>query len=71
MIKLKHNNQTLQLRTALFWDVNPAKMDAENSKLLITERVFTRGTLEEFRQLIMFYPEEELRQTVVKNWTFL
>ncbi len=71
MLKLINHTKTLNLRNTLFWDVDPAKLDVESSKLLITERVFTRGTLEEFRQLIMFYPEEELRQTVVKNWTFL
>jgi len=66
VIKIKNNTKTLHLRTTLFRNVNPAKMDAEKSKLLITERDLTRGTLEEFRQLIRFYPEEELRQTVVK-----
>mgnify|MGYP001461112379 CR=1 FL=1 len=66
VIELKNNNQTLHLRSTLFWDVDPAKLDAERSKLLITERVLTRRTLGEFRQLVRFYTEEELRGTVVK-----
>lgn len=66
MIKLKINDRELCLRSTLFWDVDPEKLDAETSKLLITERVLTRGTLEEFRQLIRFYPEKEIKQIVVR-----
>ncbi|MCX6327280.1 MAG: hypothetical protein NT144_11625 [Bacteroidia bacterium] len=66
MVELKNGNRNLQLRNTLFWDVDPVKLDARTSKTLIVERVLTRGNMEEFKQLIRFYPLLELSQTVVK-----
>lgn len=66
MIELKSDKNTIQLRNTLFWDVDQEKLDAQNSKVLIVERVLTRGNMEEFTQLIRFYTLEELSLTVVK-----
>ena len=57
MIELKNNNKKLRLRDSLFWDINPDKLNAHSSIMLIVERVLTRGNMFEFKQLIKFYPE--------------
>lgn len=56
----------IELRPTLFWDIDPKQLDANNSMRLIVERVLTRGNLSEFKQLIGFYSNEELRNCVVK-----
>jgi hypothetical protein len=66
MIELVSDNKKMILRETLFWDINPAKLNTDNSKSLIMERVLTRGNLEEFKQLIHFYTITELSQTVIK-----
>jgi hypothetical protein len=66
MIELENSNKKLNLRDTLFWDVDPSRLNAHSSKMLIVERVLTRGNIEEFRQLIRFYPLHELSRTVVK-----
>lgn len=66
MIELKNNNEKLRLRDSLFWDINPDKLNAHSSKILIVERVLTRGNMFEFKQLIRFYPVHELSQIVLK-----
>jgi hypothetical protein len=66
MIELKKGNKKINLRDTLFWDVSPATLDPVTSKMLIMERVLTRGNMAEFKQLIRFYPSQELCQTVIK-----
>ena len=66
MIELRHKDKTLQLRNTLFWDIVPDTLDSFRSRLLIIERVLTRGNMEEFKQMKEFYSLDELRQTVVK-----
>ena len=66
MIELKYHARSIKLRESLFWDVEQGRLDARSSKMLIMERVLNRGSLEEFKQLIRFYSEEEFSETVVK-----
>ncbi len=66
MIELKNNNEKLKLRDSLFWDIDPKRLNAHSSKMLIVERVLTRGNMFEFKQLIKFYPVRELSQIVLK-----
>ncbi|MCD4832672.1 MAG: hypothetical protein K8R31_02675 [Bacteroidales bacterium] len=66
MIELKNNNEKLKLRDSLFWDIDPKKLNAHSSIMLIVERVLTRGNMLEFKQLIKFYPVHELSQIVLK-----
>jgi hypothetical protein len=66
MIELTNHNNKIQLRNTLFWDVDTALMDAEKSKLLIIERVLSRGNMNEFKQLIIFYDQNELKESVIK-----
>jgi hypothetical protein len=66
MIELTNHKSKLYLRNTLFWDVDPAFLDAEKSMLLIIERVLSRGNIEEFKQLITFYTQNEIKESVLK-----
>ena len=63
---LLQSNKSLKLRDSLFWDIPPGQLDASASRKIIVERVFMRGNLDEFIQLIHFYSFTELSETVVK-----
>lgn len=66
MIELKNNNKILNLRKTLFWDIDPQQLNAQTSKILIVERILTRGNMFEFKQLLKFYSRSELSQIVLK-----
>ena len=66
MIVLKNNKGKIELRTTLFWDIDPKRLNAQTSKNLIVERVLTRGNMLEFKQLINFYTIPKLSQIVLK-----
>ena len=66
MIELVNGNKNIHLRNTLFWDVNPDKLNAHSSIMLIVERVLSRGNMSEFKQLIRFYSLKDLSQTVIK-----
>ncbi|MFO7933221.1 MAG: hypothetical protein R6U78_03975 [Bacteroidales bacterium] len=65
-IILKRQGRELRLRKSLFWDLPENKPSADKNRRLIMERVFTRGTLNEFRGLEKFYTTAEIRNIVVK-----
>jgi len=54
------------LNPSYFWDVDAGKLDAQKSKRLIIERVFSLGNLEEIRMLLEFYGEKEIVDTLCK-----
>ncbi len=56
----------LPFRRELFWDIDFTNLDQEKHKRLIIERVITLGNLEEFRQLLVIYNKEIIRQTIMK-----
>ena len=51
---------------SLFWDVNFEDIDSQIHSLFIAERVLTRGSLEDFRALKIFYGIEKLKSIVVE-----
>ena len=53
----------LELRPALFWDVNVEAVDLEKHRASVIERIATRGRLDEFRAMLKFYG----RATVKSN----
>lgn len=65
-IILKRGDRELRLRKSLFWDLPEKTPSADRNRRLIMERVFTRGTLGEFRGLEKFYTPVEIRDTVVR-----
>jgi len=56
----------LPFRRELFWDIDFANLNLEKHKRLIIERVLTLGNLEEFRQLLVIYKAEIIRQTIME-----
>jgi len=56
----------LPFRRELFWDIDFANLNLEKHKRLIIERVITLGNLEEFRQLLVIYKAEIIRQTIME-----
>lgn len=65
MIEIKNDRGKMSLRDTLFWDIDLAKINANSSRILIVERILTRGNMTEFKQLIRFYSLPELKQIVV------
>lgn len=59
-----------KLNPALFWDVAFSNLDAERSKRLIIERVFTRGDLDELRATIAWYGKDVIVD-VLTNLNYL
>lgn len=55
MIEIIHYKRKIKLRKSLFWDKEITSIDAEKSNFLIIERVISRGSLQEFKQLVKFY----------------
>lgn len=49
---------------AYFWDVDYSKLDAQDSKRLIIDRVFSLGNLEEISLLISLYGEKQIIDTL-------
>lgn len=49
-------------RRSLFWDVDPAQLDAEQHSRYIIERIMDFGTDEEARWMWQAYPREELHR---------
>jgi len=40
-----------------FWDTDIKKLDANHSRRLVIERIFSQGTVEEIRRVIDYYGE--------------
>lgn len=54
------------LSKSLFWDVNFEEIDSQIHSLFITERVLTRGTLDDFRAVKNYYGIEKLKSIIVE-----
>lgn len=54
------------LNPTYFWDVDAGRLDAQKSKRLIIERVFSLGNLEEITMLIDFYGDQQIVETLCK-----
>lgn len=55
----------LELRPALFWDVNVAEIDLVKHRASVIERITTRGRLDEFRTMVKFYGKETVKNTLL------
>ncbi|TAE60394.1 MAG: hypothetical protein EAZ89_01570 [Bacteroidetes bacterium] len=55
----------LELRPALFWDVNVEEVDLHSHRASVIERISTRGRLEEFRAMLAFYGRETVKKTLL------
>ena len=61
------NNNTFlkNLSQYLFWDYNTDMLDPNIDKKLILERVFTRGTENDEREVFNYYGKETIKNTVL------
>lgn len=55
----------LELRPALFWDVNVEEVDLQKNSASVIERIATRGRLDEFRAMVKFYGQETVKNTLI------
>lgn len=55
------------LRSVLFWDTTLDKIDWQQQKKAIINRVFTRGNQEEKNEMIRFYGENQVNEVLSKN----
>ncbi|MDR3161680.1 MAG: hypothetical protein LBU28_08715 [Spirochaetaceae bacterium] len=54
-----------KLSKFLFWDYNTDTLDPDIDKRIILERVFTRGTEQDEREVFKYYGKAALKDTVV------
>jgi hypothetical protein len=65
MSNLMENNILSKLSTHLFWDCNIDCLDPNIDKKLILERVFSRGTENDEREVFNYYGENVIKNTVL------
>lgn len=56
----------LELRQALFWDLNVAVIDLQQHQASVIERITTRGRLEELRAMVAYYGQETVKNTLLQ-----
>jgi hypothetical protein len=59
--------ETLKFRQALFWDVDPKKIDVEKNAQYVIERIFDFGNDKEVKWLWNFYDKALLREVLEKS----
>ena len=55
------------IRKGLFWEVSIEELDTEQNKGQIVNRVATRGTWEDFKELLLFYGKETVLSELLKT----
>ena len=65
-IALGDGTTEIRLRRSLFWDMPEGGVNLISNKRLIIERVFSRGNIHEFKSIINYFTEEEIKQAVVR-----
>lgn len=60
----------LKIRSELFWDVDPLRLDEEKNKSLVIERVLSYGNLSEIRIIFNLYGKDTIAN-VVKRLGYL
>jgi len=57
----------MKFRQALFWDVNPAKIDPKKNARYVVERVLDLGNDKEVKWLLKTYSKATLKKIVDKS----
>ncbi|MCB1122589.1 MAG: hypothetical protein KJT03_13635 [Verrucomicrobiae bacterium] len=55
----------MQFSKELFWDVNPETIDLEKHARFVIERVLTRGTATDVRELRRTYSKDRIRRELL------
>ena len=64
-ILITDGENNLSFRKTLFWDVQQQQLDLKNNRRLIIERVFARGNLDEYTQVVNYYSEKEWLAAII------
>ena len=62
---VENANLLKNLSQYLFWDYNADILDPNIDKRLILERVFTRGTENDEKEIFNFYGKETIKNTIL------
>jgi hypothetical protein len=62
---MENNGLLRNLSQYLFWDYNVDMLDPNVDKRLILERVFTRGTENDEKEIFSFYGKETIMNTIL------
>ncbi len=64
---MKNSNSFIrQLSPYLFWDIDRRSVDSQRHIRWLVERIISRGDLNDFLALLEFYPEEKIKNEVIK-----
>lgn len=67
MKKTSDKKAMIPFRPALFWDVNPRKIDAEKHARYIIERILEFGKDEEVQWLFHYYSSLRIKQALEQS----
>ena len=59
-MKLSFRDKNFELNDRLFWDLDKPKIDPEKHNSLIIQKTLTRGTFEEFSNLVKVYGKDTI-----------
>jgi hypothetical protein len=62
---MKDNNFLPKLSKSLFWDYNVNMLDPNIDRNLILERIFTRGTENDEKEVFNYYEKNVIKDTVL------
>lgn len=62
--------EKLNIRKALFWDIDFERFNKNSNKNLVIERVFCYGTIEELKNIFSYYGIETIKKEI-QNTGFL
>lgn len=66
---LKEKPNLKLLRKVLFWDTDLDKIDWQKQSKAVIQRVFERGNEEEKNEMLRFYGEDKIKQSLNMNTT--
>jgi hypothetical protein len=52
---------------SLLWEYDLATFNYEKSYKIVIERILIRGTIEDWNEMLSFYPMEKIKETI--DWT--
>ncbi len=71
VIKKSSETGTPNLHKRLFWEFRFDEIDWQKDSTTVIERVVERGSLEEWDEMLRFYGERKVKNTLKKHTTYL
>lgn len=65
-----NKSKTLGLSDVLFWDVDAKSIDYDKHAPFVIQRVFSMGTLEDFKIIKNYYGKQKIKN-IVKNLRYM